>query len=162
MSLLKLTLSATLTDGKGFVLISDPQQYGLPKDTFPGRSGHDHFGTSMFHQLHCLGMIRYAYHDALKLGAASAEGPDPSRPHEKHDKRSSDGFMGHIAHCFDYIRQGIMCAGDLSLEWGHPSEEGSTRRIFDGWDIPHQCRSWDQAVEWVGIHQAPRNYSGIL
>ena len=51
------------------------------------------------------------------------------------------GQGSHVGHCIDYIRQGIMCAGDMSLET--PREEPDGRRIaVDGWGMQHVCRSW--------------------
>jgi hypothetical protein len=45
----------------------------------------------------------------------------------------------HVDHCFDYIRQGIMCAGDLSLEHSLvPDEFG-----FNGWGTAHKCADWE-------------------
>lgn len=47
----------------------------------------------------------------------------------------------HISHCFDYLRQAIMCAGDSTLEW--PRIESDGRRFaVDGWGVQHQCRDW--------------------
>ena len=47
----------------------------------------------------------------------------------------------HVNHCFDYIRQGIMCAGDMSIEWPRVEPDGR-RFAVDGWGIPHECKSW--------------------
>ena len=47
----------------------------------------------------------------------------------------------HIHHCFDYIRQSLMCAGDMAMEW--PRTETDGRRVaVDGWGIPHECKNW--------------------
>ena len=54
-----------------------------------------------------------------------------------------------MEHCFDYLRQGIMCAGDMSLEGVIVSEEKedgmqrrSGSRVVDGWGMKHECKSW--------------------
>lgn len=47
----------------------------------------------------------------------------------------------HVGHCFDYLRQGIMCAGDLALEWPRGVGVGGDRAV-DGWGVVHECRSW--------------------
>lgn len=46
---------------------------------------------------------------------------------------------GHLAHCWDYLRQAIMCAGDTTLEWLHapPDNIGST-----GWGYQHTCKDY--------------------
>ena len=52
----------------------------------------------------------------------------------------------HIAHCFDYLRQGILCGGDLTLE-------GNNTARFPGVEIPwgttHRCVNWEAAREWA-------------
>jgi hypothetical protein len=54
----------------------------------------------------------------------------------------------HLHHCFDYLRQGLMCNGDMSMEWPRTEEDGR-RFVVDGWDIPHECKSWDQIMEYM-------------
>lgn len=56
----------------------------------------------------------------------------------------------HVEHCFDYIRQTLMCHADLSLEhrW-HSPDEGPDNDSVNGWDVIHQCRDWDAVVEFV-------------
>ena len=60
------------------------------------------------------------------------------------EDESEKGY--HIAHCFDYIRQGIMCAGDVTLE-------GNNSVRHPGVDIPwgtaHRCANWDAIQEWA-------------
>jgi hypothetical protein len=43
------------------------------------------------------------------------------------EDESKLGF--HIAHCFDYIREGILCAGDATLE-------GNNTAKYPGVEIP--------------------------
>ncbi|KAK7952801.1 uncharacterized protein PG986_008529 [Apiospora aurea] len=75
---------------------------------------------SVFHQLHCLYMTRAGYFSARagNLDEVNA---------------------GHLAHCWDYLRQAIMCAGDTTLEWLHapPDNIGST-----GWGYQHTCKDY--------------------
>lgn len=48
-----------------------------------------------------------------------------------------------MLHCFDYLRQGVMCQGDLTLEWPRTEEDGTGRRFaVDGWGVGHVCRAW--------------------
>lgn len=78
---------------------------------------------------------------------------------------------GHVAHCFDYVRQGIMCAGDLTIEsakefpekWLEGISEDLIREkygdqkpvLVDGWGIKHQCRSYDKAKDWAFRNRVP-------
>lgn len=48
----------------------------------------------------------------------------------------------HVSHCIDYIRQGIMCSGDMAMEWPRTEADGVTRVAVDGWGVPHECKSW--------------------
>lgn len=85
----------------------------------------------MFHELHCLGQLRKAYWTLIK-GV------------ETGDVRKSKLLLGkhgeHVYHCFDYLRQAITCAGDMSMEW--PRTEADGRRIaVDGWGAKHTCKS---------------------
>lgn len=51
--------------------------------------------------------------------------------------------LSHIEHCFDYLRQNIMCAGDLTLEKARVDTDGH-RRTTDGWNTAHQCKDWEE------------------
>jgi len=119
--------------GDGFILLSNNtrEQNSLPlgKTTDRGQV----YDISLFHQLHCLAAIRT--HLFTLQAAMSRTNRDEIyeillKPKEE-----------HIFHCFDYIRQALMCAGDLTIEW--PREEPDGRRFaVDGWGIPHECKSW--------------------
>lgn len=62
----------------------------------------------------------------------------------------------HIEHCFDFLRQGLMCNADLALE-PFVASDGVTRitKGTSGWGTMHQCRSWDKLLEWVDNHPFP-------
>jgi hypothetical protein len=59
----------------------------------------------------------------------------------------------HINHCFEYIRQSIMCAGDVALEGAAttfpPGESGEDRGGSDGWDAKHVCKNYDQVYRYL-------------
>lgn len=67
----------------------------------------------------------------------------------------------HMGHCFDYLRQAIMCAGDTTLESAMELPNGELFPMVDGWGITHQCRSWDDAIEWTLAHRAPEDRHGM-
>lgn len=60
----------------------------------------------------------------------------------------------HSAHCFDYIRQSIMCAADTSLE-------GMTE-AGPGWGSEHECKDYDALLEWANKHGAMKWRNAIL
>ncbi|KAL4745084.1 hypothetical protein BDW72DRAFT_208495 [Aspergillus terricola var. indicus] len=50
----------------------------------------------------------------------------------------------HIQHCFDYIRQTIMCAADTNLEvLDHKTHKTS------GWGQPRICRDYESVFNWA-------------
>ncbi|KFY06812.1 hypothetical protein V492_07717 [Pseudogymnoascus sp. VKM F-4246] len=112
-------------DGRGYIKIQDAEKYGLGKaydlnvnvtHTEPA------YMLSVFHQLHCLSYLAVAFQTAFT------------------DKTPSSEVAFHSVHCFDYIRQGILCNADTSLEGdtGHP-----------GWGGVHQCTDIDKLREWA-------------
>jgi hypothetical protein len=54
----------------------------------------------------------------------------------------------HSAHCFDYIRQALMCAGDTTLE-------GKTE-AGPGWGSVHECVDYDALLGWANEHSAEK------
>lgn len=64
-------------------------------------------GIGMFHQLHCLSMLR--------MGLQKFAYPPP--PHTpSHPYVPSGDDKAHWGHCLDYIRQGILCSADPTIE----------------------------------------------
>ncbi|CAJ2506774.1 Uu.00g079600.m01.CDS01 [Anthostomella pinea] len=121
--------------GLGYLDIKNPKDYDnlpTPLDQFTHQFV---VTTSMTHQLHCLYSI---------AGAYSALMSDKSRlPTE----------TWHISHCFDYLRQGIMCAGDVALE----GEQTTFPRGFDGsdgWDAKHVCKDYNQVLDYLKSNRA--------
>jgi len=127
---------ALLPPNGGFVVtyddvVSKPTQPANEDDDFghdEHKSHHHHetdhsqkqkhsTGISMFHQLHCLGMIRgaiqtlYARIEELEGGAKHTHGDHVS--HRRGDGNESSGHdhlagHDHWTHCFDYLRQVII------------------------------------------------------
>ncbi|ODA83224.1 hypothetical protein RJ55_01735 [Drechmeria coniospora] len=57
--------------------------------------------------------------------------------------------LWHVSHCFDYVRQALMCRPDLTLE-GPVHVNG--RLLVVGWESPHQCQSWDTIWKYFEEH----------
>ena len=49
--------------------------------------------------------------------------------------------LGHTAHCIEYLRQGILCSADTTLE----GETGSYSESI-GWGQKHVCRDYDELM----------------
>jgi Mycotoxin biosynthesis protein UstYa len=62
-----------------------------------------------------------------------------------------DYRLQHAIHCFDYVRQGIQCAGDSTLEEGTLTESGELSRVV--WGRPHLCNNWDYIWKYAEEHQ---------
>ncbi|EDU44873.1 repeatdomain containing protein [Pyrenophora tritici-repentis] len=106
--------------GMGFQSIPNPEDYNnLPTPiTWPNATV---YTTSMTHQLHCLYAVVAVY-----SGMTSGH-------------TLEDDHHWHMIHCFDYMRQAIMCSADMALEGletTFPDHNGGS----DGWDSRHVCK----------------------
>ncbi|KAK3986360.1 hypothetical protein QBC44DRAFT_297198 [Cladorrhinum sp. PSN332] len=122
--------------GLGYVQINDTKLYNnlpTPLQEYPNST----FTTSMTHQLHCL-------HSIVGVVAAYTS--------NRLDMLPTEGAW-HIAHCFDYIRQGIMCAGDLALE-GQQTTFPPDFKGSDGWDAKHVCKDYGQILAHLDGNRA--------
>ena len=127
--------------GSGFVRVDDPQQFGLsggyPLESSTSETT-ESFCVSVFHQLHCLNSIRF-----------QLENPGKTHEGHGHDKLSAHANELHVAHCLDYLRQSIMCAGDMSLESAVTDKNGKLIQAVSGWGATHTCKAWDEVFEYT-------------
>ncbi|KAJ4991604.1 hypothetical protein SVAN01_02985 [Stagonosporopsis vannaccii] len=111
--------------GMGFQHIKRPELYHDLPTPIVWDQNKTVFTTSMTHQLHCLYAVVEVY-----SGLTS----NTKLPEDHH---------WHMIHCFDYMRQAIMCSADLALEGletTFPDHNGGS----DGWDSKHVCRDYSQ------------------
>lgn len=128
-------------EGLGYVNVKDPSQYNnlpQPIHDYPNQTV---YTTSVTHQLHCLYTILEAY-NIQKLTLTTSMVVDPIK------------MPWHINHCFEYLRQAIMCAGDVALEGAattFPGDDmtGEDRGGSDGWDAKHVCKDYSQVYEYL-------------
>ena len=127
-------------EGLGYVEIKDAGRYSNLPHPIHDYTRQTVFTTSMTHQLHCLYTILEAYNTlqvSVDLGFANQV-----------------KMPWHVNHCFDYIRQAIMCAGDVALEGaattfpGDPVT-GEDRGGSDGWDAKHVCKDYSQVYAYL-------------
>lgn len=80
----------------------------------------------------------------LRQASVSSDSQSDAQNDDEGNQKANEDF--HIAHCFDYIRQGILCAGDSTLE-------GNNSATYPGVDIPwgtkHRCKNWDAMKDWA-------------
>ncbi|KAK4222470.1 hypothetical protein QBC38DRAFT_448249 [Podospora fimiseda] len=85
---------------------------------------------SAFHSLHCLQFLHLAYFVFTH-------------------NRTDEHVMGenHAVHCLNYLRQSIVCAGDMAIE--DPNQDsGPEESPLRAWSVEHTCRSWKGVEEW--------------
>ncbi|KAJ5998327.1 hypothetical protein N7451_006137 [Penicillium sp. IBT 35674x] len=96
---------------------------------------------AVFHQLHCLHAIVVSYYTAIEEADVARGG---QRPDEFLEKTGTRMAQSHVRHCFDYIRQTLMCGADTNLEvLDHET------RATSGWGQKRQCRSYHGVFEWA-------------
>ncbi|KAJ2977638.1 hypothetical protein NQ176_g4257 [Zarea fungicola] len=110
----------------------------LPNQTsaIPGQDENYMVYFDVFHQLHCLGLIRKRlypdYYNSTKGG------------HETH--------FGHIEHCIDQLRASLVCHTDVSvIVWQNTPETGGLEPRAD---VLHTCRNFDAVRQWAIDHKA--------
>ncbi|KAJ3776385.1 hypothetical protein FB446DRAFT_785198 [Lentinula raphanica] len=86
------------------------------------------FSIAMYHQLHCVNGIRFAY-------VAARDGLF------KHPEDLEAAFQ-HVNHCFDVLRQSLLCKADTTLIPVGPNKQHT-----------RSCRDWNQVREFVDDNQ---------
>ncbi|MCJ1475783.1 hypothetical protein MMC13_004447 [Lambiella insularis] len=92
--------------------------------------------AEVFHQLHCLNMIRqYTWLDAYAT-------PPPGLD------RSPEMSRTHVDHCIETIRRALMCVGDVTpvLVKLDPKAPLGAQAEFSTF---HKCRKFDKLVDWM-------------
>jgi len=95
------------------------------------------FTTSVTHQLHCLYTIVEAY---SAMSSKTMLKVPSKRP-------------WHIQHCFEYLRQSIMCCGDTALEGAETTFPDGVKGS-DGWDAKHVCKDYRKVYEYLERERA--------
>jgi len=126
----------------GVVGISKAEAGKLPEGTTEsmGNPGTYVVQLEMFHQLHCLKQLRkqlWEFEDGIA------------------DPREASQRQQHFDHCIDYLRQVVMCHGDITpvtFEW---NVERNIYLAHHG--TIHQCRNFNTIYKWA----ASRNTAGL-
>lgn len=89
--------------------------------------------------------VRNGYYHLL-LDPPKNEPPEHSisRRNEERRPQKSDLDPGHIAHCFEYLRQTLICVADTNIEQIDPDAGGVT-----GWGVERRCGDYDEVVQWA-------------
>ncbi|EQB48480.1 Oxidase ustYa [Colletotrichum fructicola] len=91
------------------------------------------FTTSMTHQLHCIFMMGNIFSGLTTNNM---------------DKVPTD-YVSHYFHCVDYLRQAVMCSGDVALE-PHEITDSDDNGPQDGsWNGQHVCKDYSQVMKYL-------------
>ncbi|KAF2832743.1 hypothetical protein CC86DRAFT_341428 [Ophiobolus disseminans] len=152
--------SSLIPKGRGFVI--HPKLAPADGGERKGKS------VSVFHELHCLHGIRSAVFTTAYLmkkekannnAISSSPHDHPTMPAFVENAYIEASLKGdgahhlephHLAHCFDYIRQALMCAADSNLEdvVTMDDENGVTLTGAEGWGSKRVCRDFWGLHEW--------------
>ncbi|TGJ81424.1 hypothetical protein E0Z10_g7336 [Xylaria hypoxylon] len=124
----------------------------LPKNTGVFWTKHNEtfrlgMGISMFHAGHYLLFLRSTLHDhidGLVTADTHSSAYGPKNGEEKLHLRT------HVAHCFSYIAQQVMCLGDSTIEppWIDMDEVGNIKKYgIDGYGVHHKCKDTTRMIE---------------
>ncbi|KAL1897922.1 hypothetical protein Sste5346_003774 [Sporothrix stenoceras] len=114
--------------GDGFILSNNSREL-LPEPKWIAGAGEGLHNLAVYHQMHCLYRLMMAYNDAV-LGTPTD--------------------VDHARHCFNYIRQTIMCVADTTLEGVNPdSERPETARV----GAHRVCKDYSQVQAWAQAHR---------
>ncbi|KAI0080783.1 hypothetical protein K474DRAFT_1636716 [Panus rudis PR-1116 ss-1] len=120
----------------------------LPNRTVPIPGDEEHYilVLSVFHQLHCLNLMRKIFFREHYTDPETGyvAGYSPER------------LTGHYMHCIDTLRQAVMCASDISpIVWQWNERVGKATPAMN---VAHSCRSFDKIVEWAKEHQRTESF----
>ncbi|KIH89330.1 hypothetical protein SPBR_07610 [Sporothrix brasiliensis 5110] len=161
--------------GKGHIAIADPAAWALAGG-FP-LSGDDlattttttttttspppaeEYTVALYHQLHCLAALKSKM---VRLQAWYANASD--NEYLRFALGEDQVADRHMDHCFDYLRQTLLCHGDTTLEGARrvrtATGHETTVRGVDGWGVVHACRDRERIYAFADAHRS-RNDTGI-
>ncbi|KAJ7493790.1 hypothetical protein FB451DRAFT_1122315 [Mycena latifolia] len=114
--------------------ISSVEAAKMPNHTWPflGEETSYVIALDVFHQLHCLDMLRWQLH-----------------PGHNYTRLP----MGHVRHCIGAIRQALMCSADVTpivWQWSDRLQVAEQRD-----DVVHVCRDFSAVRDWARDHFEP-------
>lgn len=116
------------------VSVKFPPEYGLGDDAYMAQ-------IDMFHQLHCLNLLRHQAWKAYDHNATVHS--EPYRPLH----------WIHVSHCTDILLKNIMCAGSVDIVTYQWLE--SQHRPWPDFDVNHKCRNYDDIWDWQEKNTVP-------
>ncbi|RMZ70428.1 Thioesterase domain-containing [Pyrenophora seminiperda CCB06] len=120
--------------GGGFFEVKNHNSYLLPPPM--NFFNKDVYAIAVFHQLHCL-MHMALYTDKLVLQIRNK------------DFVLDEGKLWHNDHCFNYIRNALLCCGDTTLEGQSQTPEVKNIPGTDGTGAVHVCRNYEDVKRFA-------------
>jgi hypothetical protein len=114
----------------------------LPNATTPFTNGSSHYIVELdvFHQLHCLNMLRkLVYPSVYKMDLTS-------------DSEKAADNIFHMEHCYEQLRQSLQCSSDISTIFWEWSEK--KQKMFGNVKTTHTCRNFEKIRDWAIGHKA--------
>lgn len=86
----------------------------------------------VFHQLHCLNLLRKLVYPAV---------------FPEHQPHATEDSVDHLEHCYDQLRQSLMCHSDLAtIYWQWEPDE---RRSYGNLKTTHTCKDFGKVRQWA-------------
>ncbi|PTB41007.1 hypothetical protein M441DRAFT_194351 [Trichoderma asperellum CBS 433.97] len=115
------------------------------------------WGVSMFHSIHCLGILRSTMQNYF--GLASDNGGHGAHAHGQRDGATLHvGERNHVEHCLGYIGRALLCNGDDTLEppfTKYDAEGNIVLSAVSGQGHQHSCR--DSTLAWKTVLASEEN-----
>ncbi|KAK7019771.1 hypothetical protein VNI00_017937 [Paramarasmius palmivorus] len=129
---------ALYNNGASRISKHDADQLPLQTVRIPGDPDHYVVALDVFHQLHCLNIMRKVLHrDYYRQLHA----------HAGHMTETQEDENMHVSHCVEHLRQSIICASDVStIVWQWNPEKN---RTMGRSGVPHTCRNFEKISEWA-------------
>ncbi|KAH7069800.1 hypothetical protein BKA63DRAFT_88941 [Paraphoma chrysanthemicola] len=127
------------SESRGYIRAPTSGSYDLPEALNIAIDRHNDgpgYMVSVFHQLHCLSYL--AEHFQRGYGGIEL----------------TEEVAHHSAHCFNYVRQGLMCNADVTLE-------GKTE-AGPGEGSEHECVDYDVLLKWANDNAAYKWRNALL
>lgn len=123
-------------------LLAKSRQSILARSFHEGPPSHSPPASPVFPTRH------FSFPDDQPLIPSKPFTPNPYLDAKLADASFIDFLEGdHLAHCFDYLRQSLMCSADSNLESGVKNGDGVD---VTGWGMKRVCRDFDRVRDWVG------------
>ncbi|KAK1255388.1 hypothetical protein MKX08_009383 [Trichoderma sp. CBMAI-0020] len=115
------------------------------------------WGVSMFHSIHCLGILRSTMQNYFGLAPENGG-------HATHAHGQRDGALlhvderKHVEHCLGYIGRALLCNGDDTLEPPFTKYDAAGNILLSGVNgqgHQHSCR--DSTLAWKTVLAAEEN-----